>query len=199
MKNYFSAWILCGIIVAVFLLQSAFPYLTDEYALSGLGNPITLLTSLFLHGSISHLLGNLFALGLFGILLEQEIGTKKFLAVYFASGIIAGLVGVFFYSSLIGASGAISGVLGMLAILRPRMLVWTYGVPMPMIFAAFFWLVLDIGGAFYPSTIANISHIAGLIFGAAIGLAIRKPEPKGQKKQRLLSRGDLDKWEDDWM
>ena len=199
-RNYWSSWMLCVVIFLVFIVQNIFPGLTDGLALDSrfVSEPWLLITSMFIHGSSLHLLGNLFALGLFGILLEQEIGTRRFLIIYFVAGIIAGLIGSFFYPSLIGASGSIFGAMGTLAVMKPKMTVWTYGVPMPMVVAAAFWLLLDIGGVFYPTNVANIAHIAGLAFGVLVGLLIRKPEPKKPKRTRLLDDGDFNRWEDRW-
>ncbi|HLD85324.1 MAG TPA: rhomboid family intramembrane serine protease, partial [archaeon] len=153
------------------------------------------ITSIFIHGSMGHLLGNIFALGLFGSILERIHGTKKFLLVFFASGIVSGIASSFFYDAALGASGSIFGVLGMLAALRPKMMVWTYGVPMPMFIAAGFWLVLDIAGAFYPTNIANMAHIAGLAFGIAIGITQRNPQSEEKKP---LSEEELDDWEQEY-
>ena len=98
--------------VLVFIAQNLINGFTDVFVLHDIvHNPFTLITSMFLHGSLFHLLSNMFALFLFGLLLEHEIGTKKFLVVYFTSGIIAGAAGSLLYPSLLGASGAIFGVI----------------------------------------------------------------------------------------
>ena len=158
---------------------------------------------MFLHGDMTHLLGNMFALFLFGLILENAIGSKKFTLLYFASGIVAGAASIFFYDSTLGASGAIFGILGALAVLKPRMIVWTYGVPMPMVAAVGFWLILDILGVFYPSNIANMAHIAGLAFGAAIGISLlrkyREAQAKKYENEKTIDDNEFNKWEDEWM
>lgn len=77
---------------------------------------ITLITSLFLHGSVFHLLGNMLYLWVFGGSVESRFGHLRFLSFYLVAGIVATLVHCFFYIEstipLIGASGAIAGILG---------------------------------------------------------------------------------------
>lgn len=199
--RYYSL-ILAAICVAVFVIQSFSAGFTDSFVLVSsdiLARPWTLITSIFLHGSLSHLVFNLFALVLFGMILEKFIGSKKFIAVFFVSGVAASIAALTYPSSL-GASGAIYGILGTLAAIRPKMIVWTYGVPMPMVVAALFYLVLDLAGMFFPSNIANAAHIAGLLVGVAIGLLLREPRKKTEKKtDKILNEKQLEQWEDEWM
>lgn len=201
MSFRYIALILCAACVLVFLVQTAVPGFTESFLLvssDAAARPWILVTAVFLHGGTAHLLGNIFALGLFGSILERIMGSKKFLTVFFVSGIITSFVSMFFYDAALGASGAIFGLLGMLAALRPKMMVWTYGVPMPMFMAAGFWLLLDIAGAFYPSNVANIAHISGLVFGAAMGIIFRAPEQQ-EKEDKLVSDNKVDEWEQQWM
>lgn len=188
--------VLCAAIFIAFLLQQIQGF-TEIFILSGIERPWTLLTSVFLHGSVIHLLSNLFALGLFGLILESKVGEKRFLAVFFAGGIVSSIVSSFFYTASLGASGAIFAVIGVVAVMMPRMMVWNLGVPMPMAVAAIVWLLLDIAGAFFPSSTANMAHIAGILFGAAVGIIWRKPEKRSAN--RSLSDEDIDKWEEEWM
>jgi len=204
MKIYYISLWLVAINVIIFLLQISIAGLTDTFVLVSAdiaARPWILLTSMFLHGSTAHLLANMFALGLFGIILEHNIGSKRFLIIYIIGGFIASLVSSYFYESALGASGAIFAALGALAAIRPRMIVWAYGAPMPMYVAAAFWLLLDILGVFYPTNIANMAHIAGLIFGVIIGMAIRKKEPKQTriKEEKSISEEEFKQWEEEWM
>jgi membrane associated rhomboid family serine protease len=84
---------------------------------------ITLITSLFIHGSLFHLLGNMMYLWVFGGTIESRLGHARFLFFYLLTGIIATLVHCYFYLEsaipLIGASGAIAGVLGAYFFLYP--------------------------------------------------------------------------------
>lgn len=200
----FLALILAAATAIVFIAQGIIPGLTDSLVLvsgEAAGRPWILVTSIFLHGSLSHLLGNMFALVVFGIVLENIIGSKKFAALYLASGVIASMVSTNFYASALGASGAIFGVLGALAAIRPRLIVWTYGVPMPMVAATAFWFLLDIAGTFYPSSTANMAHIAGLLFGVFVGFVVlskyreRFKKSKGRRTQ-LVSDKEFIEWED---
>ena len=197
MKFRFAAITLCVLMTIIFVLQNMFDITNQLLLTKDVWNaPWTLVSSVFIHGSMGHLLGNIFALGLFGSILERIEGTKKFLILFFVSGIVTGITSSFFYDAALGASGAIFGVLGMLAAIRPKMIVWTYGVPMPMFVAAGFWLVLDIAGTFYPTNIANLAHISGLIFGIVVGITQRKPHAKEKKP---LADEDIDEWENQWM
>ncbi len=201
MKNYYTALILVAVDVVLFAVQLSVPGFTDSFLLKSadaFSRPWILVTSMFLHGSISHLIGNMFALGLFGLILEHNIGSKRFLILYLVTGVIASFASIFFYDSALGASGAIFGVLGALAAIRPKMITWTYGVPMPMFVAVGFWVLLDLIGVFSPSNVANIAHIAGLVAGIIIGIALRKPGVK-ETKEKILNEEEFNQWEDEWM
>ncbi len=200
-KFYFSALLLCVAMVLIFVVQVSVGGFTDAFVLDSsrvASAPWTLLTSVFLHGSMTHLLSNLFALGLFGSILEKVVGTRRFLLYFFVTGLLASAASSFFYASSLGASGAIFGVLGVLAALRPKMVVWTYGVPMPMFIAVAFWFLLDFAGVFFPSNIANVAHIAGLFAGLAIGIFTRSSYKEPEKKKTINDR-ELDDWEDTYM
>ncbi|MFQ6011777.1 MAG: rhomboid family intramembrane serine protease, partial [Nitrososphaerales archaeon] len=117
--------------------------------------PWMFVTSIFLHADLSHLIFNMFSLFIFGIYLERMVGRKLFLILFFSAGII-GNVGYILTSGnvlvpAIGASGAIYGVMGTLAVLAPFLLIFLYGVlPLPMIVAAGAYAVLDIMGLLIP-------------------------------------------------
>jgi membrane associated rhomboid family serine protease len=177
-------FILIGICVAVYLLQVVaggwigwvylefFPAFAFRY-------PWMFLTSIFLHASIDHILFNMMALFFFGMYLERLVGWKLLLIVFFVSGVVGNLgYMVTAPSSItpaIGASGAIYGIVGVLAVLTPRVLVFVYGViPMPMVVFAGLYAVLDFIGLFAPSDIAHGAHIAGLLVGLVFGLYLRQ-------------------------
>jgi len=137
--------------------------------------PWILLTSMFLHGGAFHLFFNMYVLFMFGTLLENRIRTKKFLVLYFLSGIFASFVASFFYSRALGASGAIFGILGAIIILIPNLKVMPLFIPIPMDLwkALLVFTILDI---FLFSNIAVMAHIAGGIFGILFGLVIKKTQ-----------------------
>ncbi|MEK6968373.1 MAG: rhomboid family intramembrane serine protease [Nanoarchaeota archaeon] len=199
--SYSAIWLL-AIMTVSFAAQSFIPGFTEIFVLNSskvFSEPWRLVTAIFLHGSIVHLLMNSFALFLFGLILEKEIGTKKFLMLFFASGITASFGAALFYPSSLGASGAIYGILGMLGVLRPGMTVWVSYVPMPMAIAIVVWAVIDLFGFLVPSNIANAAHLSGLFLGVVIGLLYRKiyPKPKTTKRTPLSNHEEeeLDDYE----
>jgi len=187
--SWYVAWISIAILI-VFSLQNILPDLTDLFALDSskiIQQPWSFVTYMFLHANASHILSNLFALVVFGFILEKIAGSKNFLLVFFATGIFSGIASIFFYPSVIGASGAIFGVMGFLAVIRPKMVVLALGIPLPMLAAIILYAVLDLGGAFYPSSTANIGHLAGLAAGIAYGFVLRPKYklPEKQKKDEM--------------
>ncbi len=140
--------------------------------------PWMFISSIFLHASFDHLFFNMFALFFFGLYLERMVGRTAFAALFLFSGII-GNVGYMItapnpYIPAVGASGAVYGVIGALAILTPFLLVYIYGMlPVPMIVAAFLWGLLDFLGLFNPSGIAHGAHLLGMLVGITYGLILR--------------------------
>jgi membrane associated rhomboid family serine protease len=139
-------------------------------------------TYMFLHAGFFHIFFNMFALFIFGTYLEGKIDQKTFLAIYFASGII-GNVGYMITApgSMIpglGASGAIYGIMGALAMISPFAIIYFYGVPMPMLVASIVWIVTEFLGVFVPSDVAHGAHLGGLFFGIAVGLYLRSQMKK---------------------
>lgn len=193
------------ICIVIFIFQIFFPSITNRFALNQRRiflEPYRFITSIFLHGGLEHLMFNMFALGLFGSILEKIIGSKRFLIIFFVSGLISGTGSVIFYSSSIGASGTIFGILGTLTVLRPKMMVWVLGVPMPMFLAAGIWAFMDLIGMFAPTGVANAAHLFGLFGGIGIGIYLRprfKKEGKGKKEENLPDEEELKEWEREWM
>jgi membrane associated rhomboid family serine protease len=152
---------------------------------------ITLLTSTFLHGGALHLGGNMLFLWIFGDNIELKFGRLKFLGIYLMWGIVAGLVHIVgdLNSPIpaVGASGAISGVLGAYLVMFPRAKITTFmmlGFFMRMthVSAKFFlpfWLIfqnllpLFVGG-FGSGGVAYLAHIGGFVIGLATGYAYKK-------------------------
>lgn len=200
----YALW-LTGIIVAVFFLQSVLPAVTENFKLvsaDAWSRPWILLTAIFLHAGVAHLFYNGFGLAVFGSILEQLIGSKRFLMVFFAAGIVSSIASAFFYNSVLGASGAIFGVMGAITVLRPTMTVWVYYIPMPMYIAAVVWVIADLFGFIVPQGIANAGHLAGLAAGIAAGFVIRgKPlrftigHGGSSKGKSILTAEEFDEWE----
>ncbi len=196
----YTSLILVALCVAAFVLAAGqrvddFILVSSEVAYK----PWMLVTHMFLHASLEHLFYNMFALGLFGFILENIIGSKRFLAVYFGTGIMAAVAALPFYEASLGASGAIFGVLGCLAFLRPRMTVWVAGVPMPMVIAAAVWALIDLVGVLFPSDVANIAHLAGMAAGIAAGFLLKAQHAERKRHRPSLSEKEMDEWEEGWM
>lgn len=200
--KFYSLWF-CLISILVFILQVIIPGFTEIFVLNQLAYSQIwrFVTSIFLHGSTVHLFYNLFALFFFGIALEKLIGSKKFLFVFFASGIIANIVSVNFYGSSLGASGAIMGIIGTLTIIKPLMMVWAFGLILPMFIAAILWVIGDILGVFMPSNVGNIAHLSGIGIGFLIGLVLRNYIKKKTKKVKKVVVSDyyMAGWEKKYM
>jgi len=196
----YSTIVLCIIIFIIFILQITISGFTDPYKLIGpeaFSRPWILVTSIFLHGSLEHLMYNLFALALFGIILENIIGTKKFMLIFFMSGIVASVISSFFYNSALGASGAIFGILGALALLRPNMTIWIYFMPMPMYIAGIVYLIINFFGAYLGvGNTGYIAHLSGLVVGAYLGYSYRNKY--GEHKPYTRSNELIDKYLDEY-
>ncbi len=206
MKNqkFYSLWLSLTIIV-IFILQNIIPNFTDLFVLNQ--KAITnfqiyrFLTAIFLHGSITHLAFNLFALFFFGLVLEKTIGTKRFMITFLVTGIIANIISVNFYNSSLGASGAIYGVIGAATILRPMMMIYTFGAIMPMFLAAIIYIIADIlraYGAFGPTNVGSIAHLSGIGLGLLLGVYYRIKFKKIQNKEIEVrfDEGSMERWED---
>jgi len=194
---------LAAIAMIIFVVQFAINGFTEQFVLVSdevTARPWTLLTSVFLHGSLQHLLSNLFALVFFGLILESIVGSKRFIAIFLLTGLLAGIASIFLYNATLGASGAIFGIIGVLAAIRPRMAVYALGIPMPMFVAAIVWALFDLAGLFYPSDIANLAHLAGLVSGVVIGFVIKDGFREAKRiKEKILTKKELDEWDEKYM
>lgn len=153
--------------------------------LAALPSPVTLLTYQFLHGSWMHLLGNLLFLFVFGDNVEDAMGHLRFLLFYLLCGVAAALVHLLAFPDspipVVGASGAISGVLGAYLLLHPRAKVLVPVIVIPLFLPA--WLLLVIwflfqlvGAAGGPEAegIAWWAHIGGFAAGLLLVIPFRR-------------------------
>jgi len=173
-------WVLIGSNLLLFIVSLLVPKLIILLGLipSGiLERPWTIITNLFLHGSIGHLLANMITLYFFGRNLCLMLGDKKFLALYFIGGIFGNILYILLgppISIAIGASGAVFALGGVLAVMRPRLRVFVFPIPVPLPL----WVAV-IGGflilSFFPN-VAWQAHLGGLAFGLIIGYFFRKSE-----------------------
>lgn len=144
----------------------------------------TMLTAMFMHGSIAHLFGNMLYLWIFGDNLENVMGHLKYFLFYITCGIIATLSHVIFSSILgsgmlipsLGASGAISGVLGGYMLLFPRnrvrVIALAFIINVPAVISLGIWIALQVisgmgmlGGGQEEGGVAYAAHIGGFIAG----------------------------------
>lgn len=181
--------------VAIFLVQISFKGFNGLFALNSANvatQPWQLITHMFMHSGINHLLFNMYALFIFGPLIEKKIDSKRFLWFYMITGVVAALSFVAYdYLMLllgqsnmlgvaVGASGAIMGVIGLVIMLYPNMkILFFFVIPMSMRTAGIIFALIDLVGLFNTGNgVANIAHLGGLVCGLAYGWYL-----KGQKKK----------------
>lgn len=178
------------------------------FSYQGLSLLPTMFSSLFLHGGWVHLVGNMWFLWIFGEALEDDLGHGRFLAFFLFCGFFAGLFHVLGSSQLtaplIGASGAIAGVLGgylrrlpqspihtlILFRLRPEM------VPIPAYVWLGLWLVLQFFGLRQGGPVAWMAHLGGFFIGLVTvnfftpaQAGTRQPARKSGRKARVRKPG----------
>lgn len=147
--------------------------------------PLTYVSYAFLHASFWHLAGNMIFLWVFGDNVEDAMGHVRFLIFYIAcaafGALCHGLLSTESQAPLIGASGAISGVVAAYLVLHPRVKVWVlvfFRVPLPL--PAFIPLLLWIGQQFFMlviSTDSDVSwgaHVGGILAGAVLVLLLKR-------------------------
>ena len=147
--------------------------------------PLTLLTYMFLHGSWWHLLGNMLFLWVFGDNVEDALGHVRYFFFYMLCGIAGGLL--YFATQLhstaplIGASGAIAGVVAAYVMLSPRVHLWVLvlriiPLEVPAYLAIGAWIIMNIVLAFLniDASVAWWAHIGGLIAGALLVVVMRQ-------------------------
>jgi membrane associated rhomboid family serine protease len=139
--------------------------------------PWTLLTSMFVHAGLWHVAANMWTMYFFGSYLSQLIGERNFLRVYFLGGIMGGVFYALWADPLttaVGASGAIFALGGALAVMRPKLSVYIFPIPVPVPL----WAAIT-GGfillSFFPG-VAGLGHLGGLVSGAIAGYFFRKRE-----------------------
>ena len=145
--------------------------------------PWTLITHIFLHSTqhFDHFLINMLVFFFFAPTLERKIGSSKFLLIFFISGIVAGigwsLTTVNLFVPVMGASGALMGILGTLAVLMPKIRVYLFFIiPMEIwmvviLFALYDFLMIGSG-----DMIAHTAHLSGLFFGLLVGASLKRTD-----------------------
>ena len=137
--------------------------------------PWTIVTSLFVHGGLWHIIANMLTLYFFGRYVCSLIGESKFLVVYFGGGILGNILFVLLapsFSIAVGASGAIFALGGALAVMRPKLPVFIFPIPLPIPL----WVAV-VGGFLVISLLPHIAwqaHLGGLVFGLIAGCFLKK-------------------------
>jgi membrane associated rhomboid family serine protease len=203
---------LIGVNVAMFVVQVALPITTELFGL----HPAWIIharstivpehslwvwqvaTYMFLHGGIFHIVFNMLALWMFGAELERMWGTRYFLKFYLATGIGAGVLTVLFsllplgfarqlqYANVIGASGAIYGLLLAYALYFPDRPIYMYFVfPIPAkIFVAIMGGIAFLSSLSEAGGVANATHLGGLLVGYVF-LKSARMDPIAELKYRF--------------
>ncbi len=180
---------LLAFIGIMYLLQLAYPPLTDALIFDptvAISQPWRFISSIFLHGSFLHIFFNAYALFLFGPLLERKVSSRDFLIIFFGAGILGGvlyyatyLLGIIPPIPALGASGAIYGIMGAVAMILPDLQIFFFVFPTKMKYAVVLWLVLTFIGAFdISSGVADAAHLGGLLFGIAYGWSLMRQPPE---------------------
>jgi len=157
------------------LIIRTFGFQPDQF----LSEPWTIVTNMFVHAGLWHILGNMIMLYFFGSYLLGLLGQVKFLIVYFAGGLLGNLLFFFLapdYAIAVGASGALYAIMAAMAVMRPKLkvLLW-FLVPIDLWIVALFGVLL-IASQMTSTTIAWEGHLGGLVVGLVAGLYFRKQE-----------------------
>lgn len=159
---------------------------------------ITILTSMFLHGGWMHLLGNLWFLWIFGPSVESALGSRRFGALYLGAGLAAALTQAAFdplgMTPMLGASGAIGGVLAAYVSLHPQRridtLFFIFVLPIPALFFVLEWFVMNLFRGLGALSVAQTggvawwAHVGGFVAGL---LLVRLLFPHGRHAQRAAA------------
>jgi membrane associated rhomboid family serine protease len=159
--------------VAVFLLTMGFPQLPQALVLVPVlipERPWTVVTYMFLHAGLWHLVFNMIALYFFGPRVEERLGERHFIALYGFSGLMAALVSLVFTpgAAIVGASGAIFGVMLAFARYWPRSLIYIWGVvPVQARWFVVGMTALSLWGGFggLQPGLAHFAHLGGFLGG----------------------------------
>lgn len=145
----------------------------------------SIIASIFFHGGIGHLLGNLWVLFIFGNNIEDAFGHIPYMVFYLVAGMVASGAHILMQPQstlpVVGASGAIAGVMGAYAVLFPRAQVtaiippfffWPFALPAMLFLAVWFFSQFLLAGG--GTNIAWEAHVAGFVFGVLVALVARR-------------------------
>jgi membrane associated rhomboid family serine protease len=166
---------------------------------------LQLFTSMFLHASIGHIFGNMLVLLAFALPFEERIGARRFTLVYLASGVAAALTQVALVPNtplLVGASGAVFGIIGAFAVSYPNLIV---PLPLPLLFIMLFvrmrvWIGALVFGAIEfvivqvsapGDPVAHFAHLGGLAAGMLLALALVRGKTPATRRPVAVDLGAL--------
>jgi len=188
--------------------------ITEQLActLDGHGSWLTVLTSMFMHGSWFHVIGNMWFLWIFGDNIEDAMGSVRFVVFYLLCGIAAAALQMLADTRsivpMVGASGAIGGVMGAYALLYPRAHVHTFiflgfymtTVAVPALFMLGYWFLLQLLGGL-PALgdgarggVAFWAHIGGFLAGLGLVLLFRDPRRLAEHRSLTQRRTARHRW-----
>jgi len=181
-----ALWVLMGVNLLVFIVTTIDRDLVYTFGLvpaTVFTRPWTLLTSIFVHGSLWHILTNMLTLYFFGSFLVRFLGPSRFLIAYFVAGIVGSVLYSFLapaYSLAVGASGAIFGLGGIMTVMTPKLRVFVFPIPVPIPL----WAAI-IGGFLILSLFPGIAweaHLGGLLCGLVMGYFLRRDVRRSQPR-----------------
>ncbi|MFM8634395.1 MAG: rhomboid family intramembrane serine protease [Planctomycetia bacterium] len=166
---------------------------------------LTLLTAIFMHGSVMHLAGNMWFLWIFGDNIEDDMGHVKYLLFYLATGIVASLAFVALNSSgeasltpCLGASGAISGILGAYLVLHPHrrvsVILLRMMIDVPGYVAVGIWFLFQIVSGFFDAKsgggggVAYSAHVAGFVAGMILAKPMSSSDVRDEADPMVVLR-----------
>lgn len=172
--------------IIIFIYTYVFaPQLISRYALSfdkiAMGMGFTLITYMFIHANLAHIVLNTFGLLFFGYNMEKDFGAAPTLMVYLISGVLAGAVFILTsspYSMVVGASGAIFGLMAYLTLLRPfKITPMPFLIPMPVALATVLYAIMIVpvfisGDLAKFGNVAQGAHLGGLLGGSLMAFAM---------------------------
>lgn len=166
------------------------------------GNIVRYITAMFFHANEAHLFGNMLWLLVFGRIVERKFGTGKMVALYFAAGILAGVIGdamrLYFGGAAlsIGASGAVMGLVAAALLLQPFQISFIFGgIPLPLIFVGWLSIFSDIFGAMSGGTVVgglsvgHFTHIGGYIGMLFLLFLLIREDRKLLRRNLLINLG----------
>jgi membrane associated rhomboid family serine protease len=182
--------------VLMFFVQMTMPGFADLLVFDPrhvLTQPWTLVTYMFLHGGYGHIFFNMLTLWFAGPMVEERLGPQRFITLYLVSGVAGALLSLLLArnTSIIGASGAVFGVLMALARFWPRMRIMIYGIiPVEARWLVLIYAALDLVGGFggQRGGIANFAHLGGLAGGMLYLLYLERSAGSKQFQKKSITK-----------